>query len=185
LAKGKIHAALLILIVGGTIGYNFYRDYVQGTVTLSISDPPSGNGGNPHFNSTTLHIYVLFTGIDVHQTGIGSSNDTGWYPIVGSPTTVDMLSVLNTSKTLATVNLPTGTYDQIRFPVATATVTFSIVGNVAYNVPSGSINVSITGGGFQSSPGTKTQLLLTISFNDAEIMAMNGNLTPHATATIT
>lgn len=185
MAKGKIAAVLIILIIGVVAGYFFYHDYVQGTVTLSITDPPGGShGGNPHYNSTIQHIFVLFTGIDIHQSGIGSSNSTGWHPIVGTPTTVDMLSVLSSSKNLASVNLPTGTYDQLRFPVATATVTFSTIGNVTYLVPSDALRVSITGGGIQSAPGTRIQLLLTISFNDAEIMAMNGQLTPHATAAV-
>ena len=185
MAKGKIAAVLIILIIGVVAGYFFYHDYVQGTVTLSITDPPGGSqGSNPHYNSTIQHIYVLFTGIDIHQTGLGSTNDTGWYPIVGAPARVDMLSVLNSSKTMASVNLPTGTYNQLRFPIATVTVIFSTIGNVTYLVPSDSLKVSITGGGFQSAPGTRTQLLLTISFNDAEILAMNGHLTPHATATI-
>ncbi len=175
----------MILIIGAIAGYYFYRDYAQGTVTLNITDPPGGNGSNPHYNSTILHIYLLFTGIDIHQSGIGSTNDTGWRAIVGSPTTVDMISVLTSSKTFASVNLPTGTYDQLRFPAATATVTFSTIGNVTYILPSDLMRVSISGGGFQSSPGTRTQLLLTISFNNAEILAMNGHLTPHATATIT
>lgn len=176
---------MIILIIGVIAGYFFYHDYVQGTVTLSITDPPGGSqGSNPHYNSTIQHIYVLFMGIDIHQSGIGSTNATGWHPIVGAPAKVDMLSVLSSSKSLASVNLPTGTYDQLRFPVVTVNVTFSRIGNVTYLVPSDALTVSITGGGFQSAPGTKIQLLLTISFNDAEILAMNGYLTPHATATV-
>jgi uncharacterized protein DUF4382 len=186
LAKGKIAAVLIILIIGGTAGYFFYRNYAQGTVTLSITDPPSNqNGNNPHYNSTILHVYVTFLGIDIHQAGFGSTNDTGWNTIVGPPMTIDMLSVLTTSRTVATTNLATGSYDQLRFPISTAIVTFSTIGNVTYTVPSSTLKVTITGGGFQSSPGTNVQLLLTISFNDAEIMAMNGHLTPHTTATVT
>lgn len=185
MAKGKIAAILAILIVGGTAGYFFYHDYAQGVVTLSITDPPLAQSPNgQHYNSTILHIYVSFTEIDIHQVGIGSTNDTGWYSLVRSPTTVDMLSVLNSQRTLATANLATGQYDQLRFPVSTAMVTFSTIGNVTYKIPSSSLKVTISSGGFQSSPGTRTNLLLTISFNDNEILAMNGNLTPHATATV-
>ena len=186
MAKGKIAAILIILIIGGTAVYFFYRNYAQGTVTLSITDPPNNqNGNNPHYNSAILHIYVTFLGIDIHQAGFGSTNDTGWNTIVGPPTTIDMLSVLTTSRTLATTNLATGSYDQLRFPISTAIVTFSIIGNVTYTTPSGTLKVTITGGGFQSSPGTSVQLLLTISFDNSEIIAMNGHLTPHATAAVT
>ena len=185
MAKGKIAVVLIIMMIGAVAGYLFYHDYAQGTVTLQITDPPSGgSGNNQHYNSSILHIYIKFSEIDLHLGGFGSQNSTGWYPIVGTSTTVDMISVLSTSRTLASQNLATGTYDQVRFPVSSAIVNFSKIGNVSYSIPSNSFKVSITGGGFQSSPGTRVNLLLTIAFDDKEIMAMNGNLTPHATAQV-
>jgi uncharacterized protein DUF4382 len=185
LAKGRIAAVLAILIVGGMAGYFFYHDYAQGTVTLSISDPPQlQNANSPHYNSSILHIYVTFTEIDIHQAGFGTTNSTGWYAVVKSSTTVDMISVLNTPRVLASTNLATGLYDQLRFPVSKAIVTFSTIGNVSYTIPSSSLKVSITGGGLQSSPGIRVNLQLTISFSDTEILAMTGYLTPHATAQI-
>jgi uncharacterized protein DUF4382 len=185
LAKGKIAVVLVILMIGGVAGYLFYHDYAQGTVTLAITDPPvSVNGTNQHYNSSILHIYIRFSEIDIHLGGFGSQNSTGWSPMVSTPTTVDMISVLSTSRTLASLNLATGTYDQLRFPVSNAIVTFSNIGNVSYTIPSNSLRVSIVGGGFQSAPGTHVNLLLTMSFSDSEIMAMNGNLTPHSKAQI-
>ena len=185
MAKAKIATVLAILIVGGIAGYFFWHDYAQGTVTLRISDPPQlQNGNNPHYDSSILHIYITFTEIDVHQAGFGTTNSTGWHALVRSPTTVDMISVLNNPRTLASTNLATGTYDQLRFPVSTAIVTFSSIGNVTYTIPSSSLKVSITGGGFQSSPGARVNLQLTISFSNSEILAMNGNLTPHASAQV-
>ena len=185
MAKGKVAVVLVILMIGGIAGYLFYHDYAQGTVILTINDPPiSGHVNNQHYNSSILHIYVTFTEIDLHLGGFGSQNSTGWIAIVGKSTTVDMISVLSTSRTLASQNLATGTYDQLRFPVSNAIVTFSNIGNVTYSIPSNMLKVSILNGGFQSSPGVHTDLLLTLSFSDNEIMAMNGNLTPHATAQV-
>lgn len=184
MAKGKIAGVLAILIIGGAAGYFFYHDYAQGTVTLAINDPPSSqSNNNQQYNSSILHIYVTLAGIDVHLGGFGSQNSTGWYPIVANPTTVDMISVLTTTRTLGSRNLPTGTYDQLRMQASSAIVTFSTVGNVTYSIPSDSLKVTIAGG-FQSSPGTHVNLLLTLSFNNNEIMTMNGNLTPHATAQV-
>jgi len=186
LAKAKIAAVLAILIIGGIAGYFFYHDYAEGIVTLSIIDPPSAQPGNSlHYNSSILHIYVRFSEIDVHQVGLGTTNSTSWYSVVGSPVTVDMISVLNAPRTLGSANLATGTYDQVRFPVSTVIVTISMVGNVTYSIPSDLLRVSITGGGFQSSAGVRVNLLLTVSFSNSEILAMNGRLTPHATATLT
>ncbi len=186
MAKAKIAAVLAILIIGGIAGYFFYHDYAEGIVTLSIIDPPSAQPGNSlHYNSSILHIYVRFSEIDVHQVGLGTTNSTSWYSVVGSPVTVDMISVLNAPRTLGSANLATGTYDQVRFPVSTVIVTISMVGNVTYSIPSDLLRISITGGGFQSSAGVRVNLLLTVSFSNSEILAMNGRLTPHATATLT
>jgi len=186
LAKAKIAAVLAILIIGGIAGYFFYHDYAEGIVTLSIIDPPLAQTGNSqHYNSSILHIYVRFSEIDIHQVGLGTTNSTGWYSVVGSPVTVDMISVLNAPRTLGSANLATGTYDQVRFPVSTVIVTISMVGNVTYSIPSDLLRISITGGGFQSSAGVRVNLLLTVSFSNSEILAMNGRLTPHATATLT
>ncbi len=185
MAKGTAAVILVILIIGAVSGYFFYTRYVQGTVVLSITDPPQVQPANgQQYDPSILHIYLTFATIEIHQGGFGNSSNNGWYAMVGSQRTVDMISVLTIAKTLGSTRLVTGTYDQVRFPVSTAVVTFSKLGNVTYSIPSDSLKVSITGGGFQSSPGTTVSLRLTLSFNSNEILAMNGHLTPHATAQI-
>jgi hypothetical protein len=185
MSKGFAAVILLILIVGAISGYFFYTRYVQGTVVLSITDPPQAPLSTGQlYDPTILHIYLTFATIEIHQGGLGNPGNSSWYRIIGSQKTVDMLSVLTVSKTLGSARLATGTYDQLRFPVSSAVVTFSKLGNVTYTVPSDSVGVSIAGGGFQSSPGTTVNLRLTLSFDNNEILAMNGRLTPHATAQI-
>jgi Domain of unknown function (DUF4382) len=185
MAKTTAAVILVILIIGTVSGYFFYTRYVQGTVFLSITDPPKVQPGNSQqYDPTILHIYLTFAIMEVHQGGYGNSSTSGWYAIAESQKTVDMISILTTAKTLGSARLSTGTYDQLRFPVSAAVVTFSNLGNVTYNLPSDSLRVSITGGGFQISPGTNVNLRLTLSFNSNEILAMNGHLTPHATAQI-
>ena len=186
MAKGIVTVILVILIIGGISGYLFYTRYVQGTVTLTIADPPQTPPGYGHqYDPSIIHIFLTFSTIQIHRGGLGNPGNDTWATIVGSPRTVDMISVITSTKVLGTTRLSTGTYDQIRFPVASATVTFSNIGNVTYVVPSDSLRVSIDGGGFESSPGSNVSLLLTISFNDNEILAMNGHLTPQATAQVT
>jgi uncharacterized protein DUF4382 len=186
MAKGIAAVILVILIIGAVAGYLFYTRYVQGTVTLSITDPPQATPGNSQqYDPRIVHIYLTFTTVQIHQGGLGNPSNNTWTTIVGSPKTIDMISVLTSTKVLGTSRLSTGMYDQLRFPVASATVTFSNIGNVTYTVPSDSFKVSITGGGFESSPGSNVSLLLTISFDNTEMLAMNGQLTPHATAQVT
>ena len=185
MAKGTAAVILVILIIGAVSGYFFYTRYLQGTVVLSITDPPQVQPANGRqYDPSILHIYLTFAAIEIHQGGFGNSSNNGWYTMIGSQKTVDLISVLTTAKTLGSTRLSTGTYDQLRFPVSAAVVTFSNLGNVTYSIPSDSLKVSITGGGFQSSPGTTVNLRLTLSFNSNEILAMNGHLTPHATAQI-
>jgi hypothetical protein len=176
---------LVILVIGAISGYLFYTRYVQGTVVLSITDPPQVPlGSHQQYDPSILHIYLTFATMEIHQRGFGNSSNSGWYALAGSQKTVDMISVLTIAKTMGSASLTTGTYDQLRFPVSAAVVTFSNVGNMTYSIPSDSLKVSIPGGGFQSSPGATVNLLLTISFNNNEILAMNGHLTPHAIAQI-
>src|SRR2546422_6357563 len=185
LAKGTAAVILVILIIGAVSGYFFYTRYVQGTVVLSIADPPQVQPANgQQYDPSILHVYLTFATMEIHKGGYGNSSASGWYAIVGSQKTVDMISILTTTKTLGSARLSTGTYDQLRFPVSAAVVTFSNLGNVTYSIPSDSLKVSITGGGFQSSPGTTVNLRFTLSFNSNEILAMNGHLKPNATAQI-
>jgi Domain of unknown function (DUF4382) len=185
MAKGTAAVILVILTVGAVSGYFFYTRYVQGTVVLSITDPPQVQpASGQQYDPSILHIYLTFATIEIHQGGFGNSSNNGWYPIINPQKTVDMISILTTAKTLGSTRLTTGTYDQVRFPVSAAVVTFSKLGNVTYSIPSDSLKVLITGGGFQSSPGTTVNLRLTLSFNSNEILAMNGQLTPHATVQI-
>ena len=185
MAKGVAVVILLILTIGAVSGYLFYTRYVQGSIVLSITDPPQAPNGNSHqYDPTVLHIYLTFSSIQIHQGGLGNPSNDTWITVVGSQKAVDMVSVLSTSKVMGSARLATGTYDQIRFPISSAVITFSNVGNTTYTIPSGSLKVSIVGGGFQSSPGSTANLLLTLSFDNSEIMAMNGHLTPHATAQV-
>ena len=185
MAKGTAAVILLILIIGAVSGYFFYTRYVQGTVVLSITDPPQvQTASGQQYDPSILHIYLTFATIEIHQGGLANPGNSSWYAIDVSQRTVDMLSVLTVAKTLGSARLATGTYDQLRFPVSAAVVTFSKLGNVTYSIPSDSLKVSIIGGGFESSPGTTVNLRLTLSFNSNEILAMNRQLTPHATAQI-
>lgn len=186
MAKGIAAVILVILIIGSIAGYLFYTRYVQGSVTLSVTDPPQASSGNSHqYDPSILHIYLTFSTVQIHRGGLGNPGNNTWTTIVGPPKTVDMVSVLTSTKVLGTARLPTGAYDQLRFSAATATVTFTNIGNVTYTIPSDSLTISITGGGFESSPGSNVNLLLTISFDNNEILAMNGKLTPHASAQVT
>jgi len=126
MAKGAAAVILVILIIGAISGYFFYTRYVQGTVVLSISDPAQAQpGSGRQYDTSILHIYLTFARMELHQGGLGNPSNSSWYTIVGSQKTVDMISVLTVPETLGSARLATGTYDQLRFPVSAAVVTFS------------------------------------------------------------
>jgi len=183
LSKGPIAVILAIIIIGAIAGYVFYTNYVQGTMTLTITDPAQAQIGNSQqYNSSITHINAAFSQFQVHVAGQGDSS--GWQTIKISPQTIDMISVLSLSQVLGKVPLPAGKYDSLRFNVTGVTVSFSGGTSVSYTVPSGSLKVPVTNGGFQITATSSVTVQLTLSFNNNEILAINGSLTPVATAKV-
>jgi len=64
---------LVILVIGAISGYLFYTRYVQGTVVLSITDPPQVPlGSHQQYDPSILHIYLTFATMEIHQRGFGT-----------------------------------------------------------------------------------------------------------------
>lgn len=167
-----IAIALVVIVAGASSGFLFYG---PSNVQVSIRDPPQSP-----YSSSISAIYVTFTSIDVHTANAG--NESGWHQIA-SHATINLFTVLNVSSVLGKALLPAGKYTELRFNVSQVIVTISSV-NVTYTVPSGSFKVPITGGGFQTYGALTVNVELDLSFKDNEILAMNGNLTPVATAKV-
>ncbi len=183
LSKGPIAVILAIIIIGSIAGYLFYTNYVQGTMTLTITDPAQAQySSSQQYDPSITHINVAFSQFQVHVAGQGDSR--GWQTIKISPQTIDMINVLSLSQVLGKVPLPAGKYDIIRFNVTAVTVSFSGKPSVIYTVPDGSLKVPVINGGFQITATSSVTVQLTLSFNNTEILAMNGNLTPVATAKV-
>jgi Domain of unknown function (DUF4382) len=173
--KKKIVTALVLVLVviGGVVGFFFYA---PSNVQVSIRDPPQQSYG-----SSITAIYVTFTSIDVHIAK--ARNDSGWHTIA-TGATVDLFTVLNVSKVLGKASLPAGKYTELRFNVSQVIVTINGV-KVTYTIPSGSLKVPITGGGFQAYGGLTVNVELNLSFRSSEILN-NPTLTlnPVATANV-
>jgi hypothetical protein len=183
LSKGPIAVVLAIIIIGSVAGYLFFTNYVQGTLTLTITDPAQAQYGNSQqYDPSITHINVTFSQFQVHVAGQGDSS--GWQMFKISQQIVDMMRVLNVSKVLGNVPLPAGKYDSLRFNVTAVTVSFSGKPSVMYTVPSGSLKVPVINGGFQITATSSVTVQLTLSFNNGEILIMNGHLTPVATAKV-
>ena len=183
LSKGPIAVILAIIIIGSIAGYLFYTNYVQGTMTLTITDPAQAQPGNSQqYDPSITHINVAFSQFQAHLAGQGDSS--GWQTVKVSPQTIDMVKVLSLSQVVGKVPLPAGKYDSLRFNVTSVTVSFSGGTTASYTVPSGSLKVPVTNGGFQITATSSVTVQLTLSFNNNEILVMNGHLTPVATAKV-
>jgi Domain of unknown function (DUF4382) len=183
LSKGPVAVILAIIIIGSIAGYIFYTTYVPGTLTLTITDPPQAPPRSPQqYDSSITHIHVNVSGFQVHIAG--QSDASGWSTMPISTQTVDMMTILNVSKVLGTMKFSSGKYDALRFNVTAVTVDFVNTASVIYTVPSGSLKVPVPNGGFQITATSSATVLLTLSFNNNEILAMNGHLTPVAKATL-
>ncbi len=182
MGKGVAVGVLVLLLVGGIAGYYAYTNYLLGKVVLNITDPP-GSPATQSYSSNISHIYLTYTSVEIHTAAVDNTSNVAWHRIVGAQT-IDLLTVLNVQQTLGSIRLSPGKYDQIRMFTNTTTVTINGT-NYSYNIPSGKIQVIITGGGgFQITVGQTVKVLLTISFNDSEIMTHGPNLSPVARADV-
>lgn len=85
----------------------------QGTLALGVTDPPSGG----HY-ATTTSLKVTISGVSIH-----SDSNNSWVNIPLQQTTVDLVAATNLEALIATLNIPIGHYNIIRFNVTSAVAT--------------------------------------------------------------
>lgn len=163
MSKGPVAFILAIIIIGSIAGYVFYASYVPGTLTLTITDPPQAPPGNSQqYDPSITHIRNV-SGFQVHVAGRGDSS--GWTPIAILTQTIDMITVLNVSKVIGTMKFSAGKCDSFRFNVTGVNVDFVNGLAASYILPSGTLKIPVTNGGFQITATGSVTVLLTLSFN--------------------
>jgi len=170
--------AIMTIILGASISV-LYLYYMPSNLSLSITDPPP----TPYSSNITA-IYVNITKIEIHAAG--ADNNSGWH-MIGKDISLNLMSLLSTSKLFGTTQLPPGRYSEIRFFTSQAVITIKGV-NTTYTAPSGNqtgIKVPVTGGGFHIYGGETMTVQLDLSFNNSDILNNpTMTLTPVATAKI-
>jgi uncharacterized protein DUF4382 len=161
---------MVLVVVGAVAGVLFYA---PSNTQISIRDPPQQS-----YDPSIQAIYVTFTSIEVHLAN--ASNNSGWHTITTGGT-VNLFTVLNVSKVLGKASVPAGKYTELRFNVSQVVVTISGL-NVTYTIPSGSLKVPITNGGFQAYGALTVNVELDLSFRSNEILN-NPTLTLNPVAT--
>jgi len=102
-----------------------------------LTDPPRLPPG-------VTAVYITYDGFSVHVAGMG--NESGWVPVPNVKGTVELTGLVNVSQTLASVPIERGRYNQIRFNVTGAQVTYN---GENYNavVRTGRLTIKIEEGG--------------------------------------
>jgi hypothetical protein len=137
-------AALVVaILVGGVVtgvlpGFQSLQTQGKpqaGTLSILMTDPPVVSAG-------VSAVYVTYTNVGLHNSNAG--NNSGWMQF-NNTGTVNLMSLVNVSQTIASAKLPNGTYNLIRLDVSSAVVTYD-GSNYSASIPSGEITGSIKGG---------------------------------------
>ena len=98
----------------------------MGTVTVSLSDPPSCMPPNGQFE----HVFITIRSVQAHISPTATDSDTGWQELApqlaSAPMQIDLFSAPQTNCILAqlgSASLPAGTYQQIRLLLVSNTPT--------------------------------------------------------------
>jgi hypothetical protein len=103
-----------------------------GNFAVSITDPPIVPTG-------VTAVYISYFDLAVH-----SADSNGW-TVIQQGGSLNLMSLVGVSQTIAAANLPAGTYDQLRFNISAASVTFAGKNYTAF-VPSAELKMPIIGG---------------------------------------
>ena len=93
----------------------------QGTLAVLLTDPPT-------VPENVTAVYMQYSEVQAHIANAG--NNTGWYDLTGSGV-VNLMSVVNISQTIASQNLPSGSFNGLRFNATSVVVTYEGVNYTA------------------------------------------------------
>ncbi len=106
----------------------------SGILSVLLTDPPSVPSG-------VSAVYVTYSSIAVHASGF---SDSGWVSFAGGGT-IDTLKLVNSSQTISSGNVPSLTYNMVRFNITKVVVEY-MGANYTADVASGKLTASIVGG---------------------------------------
>jgi uncharacterized membrane protein len=100
-----------------------------GKVTIMVKDLPA----------EWAHVNVTFSEVRIHQ---ADTNDSGWIKLKTSSQSIDLKALVNVSEWLATGNVSTGKYTQVRIVVESVIGTMLDGAVVNFTVPSGELKIN-------------------------------------------
>jgi hypothetical protein len=125
-----------------------------GVLAAQITDPPN----LPNVPQGTSHVFIHYSDIEAHTT---DQNNSVWFTVARTGS-IDLLSVLNIAMTLGSATVYSGTYNQARFDITNATVTFGGA-NYTATVPQNQIIVPLSNGGAQVKPNSSAGFIIQVT----------------------
>ena len=125
-----IKKLVLVTIIGIVIGSTVFSGCIQsgtGQLVLKITDDPDLNisKANVTFSMVTVHL-----GIFGNDSGNETNGTAGWYTVVNTTQTFDLIALQDVTALWGSANLSAGWYTQIRLYVDEAVLT---IDGIEYN----------------------------------------------------
>ena len=87
----------------------------SGSLAVLMTDPPTVPDG-------VTSVFIYYSDLAIHVSSAG--NDTGWH-VLGVAGQVDLMSVINSTQTVAKANISSGNFNALAFNVTSAIITFN------------------------------------------------------------
>jgi hypothetical protein len=134
--SGVVAAIIAIVLIGAVVASGILNTKTatftgttsgaagSGTLALLMTDPPTVPNG-------TSAVYISYSDMAIHLSSAG--NDTGWH-LLDVKGQIDLMTLINASQTIASVNVQNGIFNALEFNITSATVTFENLNYSAYLV---------------------------------------------------
>ena len=179
LPKKIVPVVLGLVLLASASTSVILTDYLFGSGTVNlVANAAVGPGVTGTSTSSITHIVIRFTKVEIHAANAG--NESGWHTITFTRVVADLLQTQSVSTLIGGTSLPAGKYNMLRLFADHVTVTINNVQR-AYHIPSGNntgLKIPIVPGGFRLMGFGKVNVSLTFTFDEQEILATNGNITP-------
>jgi len=124
-------------------------------LAVQMTDPPN-------VPANVTHVYIAYSDIQVGSEGSEASGGSlGWYTVAKSGQ-IDLMSILNSSVTLGAGQVVPGTFNLVKFDIASAEVDYNGQNYSAY-VPANRMSIPIPNGGITVGANGTSALIIDMS----------------------
>lgn len=145
--KAAAAIVIVVIVIIGVIGAYALLGTSSGIVSVYIKDQLA----------SWKHINVTFLEVQIHEASEG--NESGWHTLSVENGTLDLVSLTDVSALLASSDVDTGNYTQIRIVIISVIGVMQNGTNVTFFVPSGELK---TAHPFNVTAGETTNLTIDI-----------------------